>query len=107
MVERQPPKGWLQLVAVLDRTVLVDGRGDVLRQGFDRTGSRLVPLGLRVAGVDQQAVRPAVELGRITQASDVAPDVEEGLLGGILGQVLVTKDAVGHAEQPRMVSEGQ
>ena len=37
----------------------------------------------------------------------IAPDVKERLLGRILGQMWVTQDAVGHAEQARMVAGGQ
>jgi hypothetical protein len=34
----------------------------------------------------------------------VSPDIEEGLLGRILGEMSVAKDAVGDPEQARMVS---
>ena len=50
-----------------------------------------LPLGLGVADPNEQAIGPALVLGRVTQAADVTPDVEERLLGRILGQ------AAGHS----------
>ena len=57
--------------------------------------------------MDQESVRPALELGGVLESADVSPDVEERLLGRILGQVRVAQDAVGQAEQARVVGDGQ
>src|SRR6185312_10334899 len=42
--------------------------------------------------VDKQPTQPGVEPFRFTQARQVAPGVDEGLLHGILGEVCVAED---------------
>jgi hypothetical protein len=37
----------------------------------------------------------------------VSPDIEEGLLDGVLGHLPVTQDAVGDLEQPRLIGDRQ
>jgi len=59
-------------------------------------------LGFGVADSKEQSVGPALELARVAQAADVSPDIEEGLLRGVLGDVRVSQDALGHTEQTRM-----
>ena len=66
-----------------------------------------LPPGLGVADSEEQAVGPALVLGRIPQATNIAPDVEQRLLGGVLGQMLVTKDAVGQSVQTGLVGHDQ
>lgn len=98
MVERHLPEGTLQLVPFDHRPELIGTVSDVLREDADLTDGRLLPPGLGIAGMHKQPVAPAIELGRIPQAADVAPDVEECLLRGIFGQVSVSQDAVGDSE---------
>ena len=69
-----------------DRFVVIDGRGL----------PALHPLGLGVAGVDEQAIRPGIEPLRVTESRQLLPDPNEGLLRGVLGEVSVAQDPVGH-----------
>ena len=48
--------------------------------------------GFRVAGVDDQAVKPGVETLAVTQRREVTPGAEHRLLGGVLGAVWITQD---------------
>jgi hypothetical protein len=57
--------------------------------------------------IDEQPVRPAIELGWFFEAADVPPDVEEGLLRRVLGQMTVAEDAVGHPVQTGVVGNRQ
>ena len=94
-----------ELVTVEDRAVLVRGaRGS---EGLRREVRDPGPLALRlvIADPNEQAVRPALEPRWVTQATDVPPDIEDGPLRGILGQVAITQDAVGHAIQARMAHD--
>jgi hypothetical protein len=49
--------------------------------------------------VDEQSVKPGIEPLRITQARQVTPGVDEGLLHGILRRVDITEDQSGDREQ--------
>ena len=51
--------------------------------------------GLRVAGVDDEAVQPSVEAVDVAEHRQVAPCAQQGLLRGVLGTVRVAQDPVG------------
>ena len=44
--------------------------------------------------MDEEAVAPTVEALRITQRGQLAPDLDESLLHGILGQVAIAQEAI-------------
>jgi len=95
----------LELVTVEDRAIGIGGP-----QGISRAGSWIrnriaLVLALVIADAHEQPVGPALVLGGITQATDVAPDRKERPLRGILGQVVITQDAEGHAVQARMARD--
>ena len=50
--------------------------------------------------MDQDAVGPAIEAGRIAQLWQRAPDLDKCLLGCILGQVAVAQDPIGDLLEP-------
>ena len=101
------PEPALKLVAVVDLAEGVEPHRR-LRLGDVRDAWQIAPLpGLPVAGVDEEPVRPGLVLGRIAQAADVAPDVDEGSLGRVLGRLGVTEDAIGDAMQAGTVGERQ
>ena len=60
--------------------------------GWQLGTGRPLPLapGFGVADSDEQAIGPALVLGWVPEATDIAPDVEQRLLGGVLGQMEVT-----------------
>jgi len=49
-----------------------------------------------VAGVDEEPVGPGLEPIRVTQRRQVPPRVEQGLLGGVLGEGRVAQDPARH-----------
>ena len=57
--------------------------------------------------MDEQSVGPALVLGGVSQPRDVPPDVDEGLLRGILGKVRVTEHALRGPVEAWIVSHGE
>ena len=60
-----------------------------------------------MTGADKHSVRPRLEIRRVSQATNVLPHVEEGLLGRVLGKMRVSQDAVRHPVQAVMVIDHQ
>ncbi len=97
VVDGEPPEAALELIAVGHRT------GRVVRGRF---GPDDLDLGRPTSSVtalvgtcvDEQPTQPGIESLRVTQARQVAPGVDEGLLHGILGKVGVTEDQPGDGE---------
>ena len=55
---------------------------------------------LRPTGVDQDPVGPTLEPVRLTEPRELSPDRDDGLLGGVLGEVAVPEDALREIEPP-------
>ena len=107
LIDAQPCEDALQLVAVKDGGEVGGGRRLTEGQGLTvGHPSRGAP-GLGVAGVNEDAIGPPLECSRTPQSADVAPNVEVGLLGRVLGLRSITQDAVRHPEEPRVVGDGE
>ena len=107
VVHGQLPKPPLELVTIKYRAEGI-ARDRFMRGRQGRVGEPLGrPLRLGVTGVNEDPVGPALELGRVTQPADVAPDVQVRLLGGVLGPGAVPQDAVRGPEEPRVVGGRQ
>ena len=107
MVHRKVPETPLQLITVGD-----DAEGIACARliGWQEgLGGRPLRLSLRagVADSHEEAIGPALVLRWITQTADVTPDVEERLLGHVLGQAPVAQDPLCHREQSRIVGGRQ
>ena len=97
--------GWLfgDSEAVLELFAISDGGGQILGRLADRREhpDLGVPAALRprlaVAGVDDEPVEPGVEARGVAQLWQIAPGAKQGLLRGVLGAMVVSKDAVGEA----------
>ena len=51
---------------------------------------------LGIAGANEQPMAPGLEAIGVSQGGQIPPRVEEGLLGGVLGQAGVTQDPACH-----------
>ena len=60
-----------------------------------------------VAGPHKQAMQPGVEPVRVTQTAEVAPGLEESILDGISGLLVVAEDEPGGPEKPIGRARGQ
>ena len=103
--DRQVPEGSLQLITAHERIEGVGGYRLLVRQHL-RVGHEVaLSLRLGVAHAHQQAIRRALELRWVPQATDVTPDVEEGFLCPILSQIGVAQYALGDAEQAVVIGD--
>ena len=75
-------------------------------QQVEPVGIALAAADLGVAGVDQDPIRPALELVRVRQLRQLTPDQDQRLLGGVLRSVVVAEDPLGDREQARADREG-
>ena len=107
MFGREALEAPAQLVAV------DDDAEDVAGTRLGRNGDLAVghpsrhALGLGIADPKEQLVAPTLELAGVAQAADVPPDVEEGLLHRVLGDVRVTQDTLGHAQHASVLGDVQ
>ena len=58
------------------------------------------PLGLVVAGVDEDPMDPGLEAVRITELGQPAPGEHEGVLQCVLGEARVAQDPPGNRVEP-------
>ena len=77
------------------------GAGDVVGAGAT-LASQLVE-----AGVDDQPIRPPVEVIGTPQAGQLPPDLDQGLLGRVSGQLAVAQDPVRHRVEPVAEARGE
>ena len=98
VIDRDAAEAALQLVPIDDGRHVVGGCRLVERSEADIREPSTMPTALRVARLHEQSVGPRLEAGRITQAGKVAPELDEGLLGRILGELGVVQDPLCHAE---------
>ena len=107
MLEREPAERALELVSVEQRAGLVHDPGVTSTEDPDgRSPSARLP-SFVVAGTDEQPIRPGLEALRITQLGQSLPDVQERLLGRILGLVDITQDRMGDREERSCSLAGQ
>ncbi len=90
---REPAKGPLQKVAIIHRDI-----GVVDVHVLDGKSPRAVvpspaASGLGVAGMGEDAMKPGLEAGRVTQGSELGPGGDEGGLHSVLGDVAVAHNA--------------
>ena len=95
LLRRKPPEATVQLVAIVDPEKLVDG-GRCVRLEQDDIGREVpAPSRLGVAGVDEDPVEPCLEPIEVAQGGEVPPDLDEGYLDRVLGEVGVAQDPMG------------
>src|SRR5262245_58297389 len=94
LLRRQPAEAAIELIAVVDRQVLV-ARDRVVHVEQDHIG-RMVPSasGLGVAGVDENPVEPRLEPIEVAEGGELLPGLDEGHLDCVLGKVGVAQDPV-------------
>jgi len=93
VVERQSLEASFQLLAIVDLARAIGG-GELAVTG--QPPIRVpVALAFPVAGVDQEAIAPAIEPIGVAQGRQLAPDLDQRLLHRILGQLSITQDAKG------------
>jgi hypothetical protein len=97
LLGRELAEAVLEKVAIRDHVGRVVGCLAVQRQYPNSRAPS--PLGPRfgVTGVDDETVEPCLEARRVAQGRQVAPGAQERLLRGVLGAVVIAKDAVGEA----------
>ena len=95
LLRRKASEATVQLVPVVDPQKLIGG-GRSVRLEQDDIG-REVPATSRlgVAGVDENPVEPCLESIEIAQSGEVPPDLDEGYLDRVLGEVGVAQDPMG------------
>lgn len=90
-------EGTIEQLSITDRPHLVTGRSFRRANGLHSRHRSALRAGLRVAGMDDQTMEPRFEAFRLTQRRQVAPCTQERLLRGVLGAMVIAKDAVGEA----------
>jgi len=83
VVDRETAECPLQLVAVgnASRRILSRPIGlDQAQPGLPVAG----PTSFRVAGADEELIRPRLKSGRVAQLGEALPDRQQGLLRGVL-----------------------
>src|SRR3954452_6223445 len=105
VLDGQPTKPSLQLVAVPDPGEVVDGRTfDWQDPKVRRPTPVRTPLG--IAGADEDAIRPRLEPLRIAKPRQLAPDLEERLLRRVFGEVGLAEDPLGDRVEPVAHGDG-
>src|SRR5688572_14927784 len=94
MLRRQPSKGTIEEVPVVDRDARVGAARSVDRQDPDPTGPPPMAAQLLVTGVDEEPVQPRRETVRVAQPRELAPGDEECLLNDVLGSLDVAQNSV-------------
>ena len=98
MVHRKLAEAALQLITIKDGPEVIGSAWFPAGVGFDR---RHPARGVSVFGVarsQEQPVRPGIETIRVTQPGQIAPDIEQGTLHSVLGQLAVPKQTHGNAD---------
>jgi len=86
------PEGAFELVALDDRHERVRRCGAVHREDANVGRPAAAAPGLPVAGVDEQAMEPGVELLDVPQRRQLAPGEHQRLLDGVLGKTEIAQD---------------
>ena len=99
LIDREPAKRPLQLVAVGDGMRPIGGRMSI--HGHDPDGRRpsARPPRFVVAGMNEDPVDPRLEALGIPKARDPPPGEDKGVLQRVLGSARVTQDSEGHGEE--------
>jgi hypothetical protein len=92
LVDREPAKRPLQLVAVGEGRASLRGRRPVGRQDPDLRCPIPSPLRFVVAGVNEDSVDPGLEAVRLPQVRESAPGDDEGVLQRVLSPTAITQD---------------
>ena len=96
LIEVKTCKTPVELVALGDRELVTpEARFDLGHHAHLDDGSPLISLRLPMAGPDEQAVEPWIDRRRIAEPADVAPSVDERILGRVLGTIPITEDQAG------------
>ena len=100
LIGRQVTEAALELIPLGDGALAIR-RGHGLASDTDLGEvPRPVPLRGSVAGVDEQAMQPAIEPIRIAQGPEIAPRQEQRILDGVRGQILVAQDQSSGGVEP-------
>src|SRR5438445_9909694 len=94
LLGRQTSKAALQLVPIGDRERRIRDRGAVDAEELDRRRQAPFRASLVVAGMEDQAVRPGLPTTWVSERRDVAPRLEEGVLGRVPRKLRLAEDAV-------------
>ena len=92
LLRRKSPEAAVQLVAVVDRQELVGGGRCVRLEQDDISREVSATSGLGVAGVDEDPMEPRLEPIEVAQRGELPPDLDEGHLDRVLGEVRVAQD---------------
>jgi hypothetical protein len=108
LLRRQALEASVKLVTHGDGAVSV-GRGRPQRRVEGELHDRPLPAPFRgaVAGTHKQSMQPGIEPVRVTQTAYVEPGLEERILHGISGVLVVAEDEPGGPEQPIGRAGGQ
>ena len=100
LLSREPAKAPLELVTNGDRALWVAACRGNRSLNVELDGS-VAPVSLSgpVARPDQQPMKPRIEAVGIAQAAQILPGADQGLLHGILCQLMVTQDEAGDRKQ--------
>jgi hypothetical protein len=107
LLDRQPLEASLQLVAVGQVAGRVFGCRTVNGQDVDLDRALASPARLVVARIDQKPLEPGVEAGRIPEAANIAPGMDEALLYRVLAPVPIVEDPEGQREQSVIRGPGE
>lgn len=100
LLRRKSPEPALQLVTVVNRQELIGG-GRCIDLEQDDVGREMPASSrLRIAGVDEDPMKPRLEPIEVAQRRELTPHMDEGHLDGVLGQARVAEDPVGNEDAP-------
>jgi len=108
LLERQPPEGSFELVAIVDGQDVVRLTRSVDREETDVGRPPGATPGLGVALIGQDPMEPGLEEIGIAKRSQLPPGHDEGRLNGVLGQGGVAQDPARdrHASIADLAGEG-
>jgi len=100
LLRRKPPEPAVQLIAVVNRQIVVAGNRSVRLEHCDVGNDPPSTPSFGVAGVDKDPMEPGFEPIELAQRGKLAPNLDERHLYGVFGQVGVPQDSVRNKHAP-------